>query len=724
MPGDVIDLVEVLCRSRVQQFCANSAPAYVLHVLGKVKNRNPFGKDKRRWSSASEEEKKELCVKFLSILLERSIESLMKETRDKQYKKSHFHLIAQLKQDVKDLLAVRCSEDDSSRSELLKLLNKNLRIVIDFCTKSIREINPHPSLDVQADISLPEKMTDAHEGDTVPLQPNHEKLMKDMIDLLVKSSTKGADVIRKLETKLNLGKGGLVLPKLQNAEQQRLWAKAVVNVLSDKDHFDISLSALAPSLILDPCDPEVEKLLNEARKRVFAHQKSFVTCGIVNGQTPPDNEIHLRKSSQKGYCLEVLVSSKMRKDLDAIRNTFVDPMQQIAPIFMPTIRPGPTVDIRGNFFLEEDPWSKDVRSDELVEEEDERSDQEVAKECKTNVLDLNIFLVVEKRHLGTIQSTVDDLELPAGRNIKLTYVVLPQNGRGIGVTRAIIKSLAECLNFSLYWTIDDDVQFMYQFDGNDRRWHKCSLARGLLFGQRAFQTCLEKTVKELSPDERHDLFEDVTANWPRDAKKTRRSALSLLIDSNSFAEVQKNPGLLHTPFKNISEDCGGDAVNEEEMKACERDFVNDCRKRIFEDVINHIAGISLAHESTKGNDYMSKYPSADYMRSEQRHQVVLHNTCALKGRNFVSDEVIFHEEEFQICDQDKRNTPYWGIKGKEKSFCRALTVGGVIGYQVIRVIHSHKKLTNVVDRVGPSYLGSQSPYRSEDEGEEDIYANP
>ena len=78
------------------------------------------------------------------------------------------------------------------------------------------------------------------------------------------------------------------------------------------------------------------------------------------------------------------------------------------------------------------------------------------------------------------------------------YIVLPQSGRGIGVTRAIIKSLAECLKFSLYWTIDDDIQFMYQFDANDRRWHKCSITRGLLFGQRVFQTCLEKNVNELS----------------------------------------------------------------------------------------------------------------------------------------------------------------------------------------------------------------------------------
>lgn len=714
IPGDLIDLVEILCESRVQQFCSNSAPTYLRHVLEKGKNRNPFGKQyKKRWSSASAEEKEDMCLEFLQLLLKRAIVPLVKETRDKQYRKSHFQFMAQLEQDVKDLFAVRCLDEDASRLDLLKSLIKPLHVVIDFCTKSIREINPHPSLDVQADISLPEKMKDAHENSTIPLQSDHNKIIKDMTDLLLKPATKGADVILgKLESKLNLGKGALVLREPQSAEQKRLWAKAVVNVISDEYHFDILIDS---SLILDPHDPEVDRLLNQARQRLFAHQKSSVTCKIVNEQALPDNEIHLRKSSQEEFCLEVLVSSKMCNNLDTIREAFKDPMQQIAPIFMPTVRPGPTADMRGNFFLEEDPWSKDVRIDDIVEQEGGMEDEGVAKESKAVVLDLNIFLVVEQQHLKTLQSTVDGLELPTGRNIKLMYVVLPQKGRGIGVTRAIIKSLAECLNFSLYWTINDNLQFMYQFDGNDRNWHKCSLSRGLLFGQRVFQTCLEKTLKELTDEERNVLLDDVTSNWPKFAKKTKYSARSRLLNDKYFAEVQKNPSLLHSPFSNITEDCGGDAAKEEVMKTLEWDFVDECRKRLFEDTVNHIAGISLAHESTRKCDYMSKYPTADYMRSDQRYQVVLNNTCALKKMNFVTDEVIFHGDEFQILDDDQRNTPCWGINGSDKSFCRALTVSGVIGYQVIRVIHSHKKLTNVFDRVEPSV--------PQDEDEEDMDAN-
>lgn len=713
--SDLVDLVEILCESRVQQYCANSAQTYLLHVVEKEKNRNPLKKYEKHWSGAGPKEKTELCVQFLVYLLERIAVSLNKPTRDrkKEDKKSHFHLVEQLKEDVKDLFAVG-SLENASRPEQLKVLNKKLQIVIEFCTTSIREINPHPSLDVETDISLPEEMKDVHESKAVPLRSSYDAIIKDVTELLKKPGTKGSDAIRKLESKLSVGKGALVLREPQSAEKQRLWAKALVNVLSDKNHFDIQLD---PSLTLEPRDPEVEKFLKQARKRLFAHEKSSITCKIVTGQALPDDEIHIKKRSQEGFCLEVLVSSEMSKKLDAIRNGLVDPMQQIAPIFMPTIRPGPSREIRGNFFLEEDPWSKEVHTDDLEDKQSETVKEAVAEENRSNVLNLNIFLVVEEQHLKTVQSTVNDLKVPTGRN--MTYVVLPQKGRGIGVTRAIIKSLAECLKFPLYWTTDDDVQFMYQFDENDRKWHKCSLARGLLFGQRVFQTCLKKTVKELSDEEKFALVNDMMQKCPSYGSKAKQSAMFLLIDGKQFAAALKNPGLLHSPFTHTSEDCGGDTAKEEEMKAFEQEFVQKCRKLLFDDTINHIAGISIAHESTKKYDYMSKYPTADYMQSEQRYQVVLHNTSALKGMNFVTDDIIFHEDEDHIKDINKRNTPYWGIRGSDKSFCRALTVGGVIGYQVIRVVHSHKKLINVFDRVGPSYLGSQSPYRSEHEDEDD-----
>ena len=98
----------------------------------------------------------------------------------------------------------------------------------------------------------------------------------------------------------------------------------------------------------------------------------------------------------------MLISPEMNKKLDAIRNGLVNPMQQIAPIFMPTIRPGLSREIRGNLFLEEDPWSRDVRTDDLEEEQSEMVEEGVTEEKRSNGLDLKIFLVVEEQYLKTV----------------------------------------------------------------------------------------------------------------------------------------------------------------------------------------------------------------------------------------------------------------------------------------------------------------------------------
>ena len=320
----------------------------MLYVVEKEKNRNPSKKLEKQWSSAGPKVKADLCVDFLYDLLQQIAISLNKlPTRGrKKEDKSHFHLIEQLKEDVRDLFAVG-SLNNASRPEQLKVLNKKLQTVIEFCTKSIREINPHPSLDVETDISLPEEMNDVAESKAIPLRPSYDAIMRDVNDLFKKPGFKGSEATQKLKAKLSVGKDALVLREPQSAEKQRLWAKALVNVLSDQNHFDIQLDS---SLALEPSDPEIQEFLKEARKRLFAHEKSSITCKIVPGQALPDNEIHVKKRCEEDFCLEVLVSYEMSKKFDAIRNGLVDPMQQIAPIFMPTVRPGPSREIRGNFF--------------------------------------------------------------------------------------------------------------------------------------------------------------------------------------------------------------------------------------------------------------------------------------------------------------------------------------------------------------------------------------
>ena len=712
-PSDLIDVAEILCESRVQQFCANSASAYLIDVLNKGKDRNPFTqKNQKAWSKANDEERKNLCRDFIYILLKRTYKSLEKETGERQRKsKSHFTLCELLKQDVKGLLAVQSLNDDADRRSLLELLVKKLQEVIQFCHQTIYDINPHPSLDIRKSISLPEKMVDKDEKSTIPIDSSHEKIVKEVKDLLLKPGpTAAANAIRKLETKLNCGKGGLELPRPHKVEN-RLWAKVLINVLCDKDHFDIQLE---DGFLLDQEDAKVGQLLVLAQKRLLAYQKSCVTCRIMKELSPFDDVISLRKSDQKRHCLEVLISPKVSHKLDEIRANFKDPSQSLAPIFIPSVRPGPTSEILGNYFLEEDPWSKGQRmNDGLKENDKEVLGEEMREEDSRSVL--NIFLVVEQHHLEIFKATIDRMQQPPENNVNLMYVVLPQRGRGSGVTMAIIKSLAECFRFSLYWTIDDDIQFMYQFDGNSRRWYKCSITGGLQFGQRVFQTCLGKAVKNLNEDQRDDLSEEATKDWEPWAKQIKRSANRLLVNDAFFSRLQRDPNLLHSPFAEAAKACGGDPDKEKKLIEYERQFVAEGRKRIFDDTVNHIAGVSLAHESTKRYDYMSKYPNADYMCSEQRYQVVLHNGPALKGRNYVADEVIFSDEELQVVDKSKRDSPYWGIKGSAKSFIHTLKLSGVIGYQVIRVVHSHKKLADAFDR--PQIKKDEDEDEDEDENE-------
>ena len=714
-PSDLIEVAEILCESRVQQFCATSASAYLIDVLNKGKDRNPFTKkNQKAWSKANDEERKNLCRDFIYILLKRTYKSLEKETGERQRKsKSHFTLCELLKQDVKGLLAVQSLNDGGDKRALLELLVKRLQEVIQFCHQTIYEINPHPSLDTRKSISLPEKMADKDENSTIPIDSSHEKIVKEVKDLLLKPGpTAAADAIRKLEIKLNCGKGGLELPRPYKVENRLLWAKVLINVLCDKDHFDIQLE---DGFLLDQEDAKVGQLLLLARKRLLAYQKSCVTCRIVKQLSPFDDVISLRKSDQKRYCLEVLVSPKVSHKLDEIRANFKDPSQGLAPIFIPSVRPGPTSEILGNYFLEEDPWSKGQRMNDGVKENDKKVlGEEIREENSRTVL--NIFLVVEQHHLETFKTTIDRMQQPPENNVNLMYVVLPQRGRGSGVTMAIIKSLAECFRFSLYWTIDDDIQFMYQFDGNSRRWYKCSITGGLQFGQRVFQTCLGKAVKALNEDQRDDLSEDVTKDWEPWAKQIKRSANRLLVNDASFSRLQRDPNLLHSPFAEAAKACGGDPDKEKKLMDYERQFVAECRKRIFDDTVNHIAGVSLAHETSKRYDYMSKYPNADYMCSEQRYQVVLHNGPALKGRNYVADEVIFSDEELQVVDKSKRDSPYWGIKGSAKSFIHTLKLSGVIGYQVIRVVHSHKKLADAFDR--PQTKKDEDEDENENENED------
>ena len=165
-------------------------------------------------------------------------------------------------------------------------------------------------------------------------------------------------------------------------------------------------------------------LLALARKHVSAYQTSGVTCRVVQEPSLSDDVIRLRKSAQEKYCLKVLLTPQMTAKLDAISKGCKDPSQSLAPIFIPTILPGPTSEIIGNYFLEEDPWSKYSQTNERLEEDDQNMvGEEFRAQNGSSVL--NIFLVLEPHHLQTVQATMEGLRRPSMKNVNLMYVVLP-----------------------------------------------------------------------------------------------------------------------------------------------------------------------------------------------------------------------------------------------------------------------------------------------------------
>lgn len=690
-------LTEMFCRGKIRRFCAHRALRFFHFVLEKheVTLLKPTRTETNDWSKCHKEDRKNMLRKCLINKLGKVLACLVK-ARDAGSDISLLKVRDFLKSGIEELFSLRSVENVPSKPDVLK---GKLQLVIDFSRDAIRDYNPKfdlSSLDSYDHTKgFPEQLKmqsiDSHKFD---ISRPHEKIINDMKHFL---KTKKGDPVRELEKKLKLEKSDKALAPPKNVDPGK-WPLALLTVLSDKDHFDIPLNE---DFAFD--DP----ILPLARKRLFAFQKSRVECQIMIVETDLNSgdEIRLKKHTEQPNILVVSMTSETQKDLDKMCTGFTDCKTQVAPVFIPTIRPGPDEGRKGNYFLQENPWG---------------ASHETANIDKSASLEFNIFLVVEERHLDVLKSTIAKETLPADRKVNLKYIVLPQNGRGIGVARAVIKSLAECFKFDLYWTVDDDIKFMYQFNEDDRNWHKCTFGRGLLFGQQVFQHCRQSTLKQLSQDDKDELVDEVLEYWPKWAKKSRsrREARSRLVDKAKLQELTDSPGLLHSPFtaEIISQDCGGDNAKKDKLRKVERKFVEKCRNRLFEDAVNRIAGVSLAHKSTGKSDYMGRYPTAHFMPSTQRYQVVLHNTAALRERNYVTDEMIFLDQENQITEKKRRNTGYWGIKHSDKSFSRALDVSGIIGYQVICIHHVHKKgLMNAYEKVGPSYEDSMSPYGSEDE---------
>lgn len=654
-------VTEMLCSSRVRKYCQNNAMDYLRHVIDKAKDKNVLAEYRKEWRVSCQEDRKHLLYKYSQTLLTRSKEFLEKPSRPDQLSPLKFKDM--LWKDVTDLPGLLKS-DAQSPPELLQTIKESVEIVNKFCTNALSEINPHPSV---KNVPLPETPEEASDAKEVSMKPIDDNL-REMTRLLKKGMK--TNPVRSLERKLNLATGTFLCADVD----QTLWAKLLVDVLCDDDHFQINLG----TTLLDTSKTEVNTLLPLANKWLFAYQRSRVHCKVVEDPDCSGDQITLKKT--RDVSLEARMSKTMLKTKEQIVTGSSDITNQIAPVFIPIRHPGPIRDMIGNVFLEDDPWAKEM--DERTQDKGS-AEQTLEKEKQI----VNIFLVVEPQHLKTCKDAVGAMRIPS--KTKLNYVVLPRDGYEMGVVKAIVKLLADCLNFQLFWIIDDNIKSMYQYDQNACTWNNCSIHRGLLFGQRVFHTCREKTLSAIEDEKLDEISKYIVKIWPKEATRTMRAALALVSTQEEAADTRRNTWKLRSPFseEHMAVDCNKDDTVRETLDALKPVFEEKLKSCLFGKVSNPIGSVSIGQLSTRKYDYNTKFPTSHFKRTDQGYKMVLLNSEALKCMNFVPDDMIFDDQELKVSD-------YPGFKNIEKSFNQALAANGVKNFQVICFTHDDKKLAS------------------------------
>ena len=700
-----IELGEMLCCGRVDRFMVDEAKCYIALCVEKLKTKRNKRMEET-WSRANEEDKK----KAISEILQELLANLKKQLENPSRKQALASLLHGLVDDLNELISskLHCMLEDEPT--LCSILDK-IDIVIDFFRDIIRDVNPHLSHEgtiLDHEMEFPTLQTrDDHQPNTCSSVDLAKALTKASQTILKKLN---ADPFHELEKQLNLKPGTLDPPN----EDSAYWAKIILNVLFEEDLFGkyAEQDQKIPESLKIESIPE--ELHNLARQRLFRYQVSKASCKLKEDLNVAPGEIKMKiNKSRKG--IEALVNEELRQELKNMSTSIDDYSIHLVPIFMPTNHLGTDQENVANLYLEKDPWSRDISARNGNRNSEENSNENHG----LTGLDATIFLVVEPDQLEECKATVSLMKAPPSLTVR--YVVLPQNDRGMGVSRAIIKMFAECLDLPLYWTIDENIKCLHEFDGHAKRWQECTSGRALLYGQRIFKDCLEKTVNHFSGDERQDLVTDLVdglfPDWTTKKVKTKsRRQARQLFEESSLPRVLRNHALLKTPFseENLKVDCAGDQKRKDEMRGVEEQFITLGKKRLQKDTFKRFAGVAIGHAAGRRYDYVAKMAGMHYRRSDARYQMVLHNMEALKGFNYVQDEVVLNKTEGTVLNQNNHSIPHLGCYGEENSFCQALSFFGIFGYQVIPIVYTHKTLKGAVGlRRAPRTVAVEDADKSE-----------
>ena len=385
--------------------------------------------------------------------------------------------------------------------------------------------------------------------------------------------------------------------------------------------------------------------------------------------------------------------------LERLRRLATPAGDELCPIIIPSFRCGPGDD------------GSDVASGNLWldgQAGDERYDDEARAALGLEGKPATVIVLCEPRNVQRFVRNFGQGSQAASshRNTRLVWALLPMSRAGFGVAMSIGKLLAEALSFSRYWTLDDDLKAVHQWD-NPGRWFLASLRRCLVFGQRVLRHTTEECFRCLRQEDVYECAEvgaDATTTLQPSAQKALRKQLFSLLSALQEADAD---GLLRDPELLIqrqlveagpSEYAAVKALSQPEWLVVRSAMVREVEQRGREN-LDSIAGVSISHARNKRLGYVHKGTGGNYRRSNQRYQCVLHNAAALIGRNLVPDETLLAHQpwhdllsddipaawalQLKAYRRDSRN----GCKTADHQFTRGLDGLGTRGYQVFNFAH-------------------------------------
>ena len=422
---------------------------------------------------------------------------------------------------------------------------------------------------------------------------------------------------------------------------------------------------------------------------------------VIAEERAAGNDIIVIRRNVRDFRFSATLTDQLHIDLQKLA-TAAD--GELCPIIIPSKRCGPGVDgsdvPAGNLWLD-----SFINDDKYSEEDRVRLGLEVKP--------ATIIVLCEPRNISRFIRNfgVDSDAKRRHPAIRLVWALLPLSRAYFGIAVSIGKLLAEALSFSRYWTVDDDLLGVHQYE-NPGRWFLSSFRRCMMFGQQALEHATADCYQLLEDDARFECVDEGVKAAPEASRDIIRRQVNNLVNKawhHYGLPLIRDPELL---LRRVMEDASlGDTAN---LRALDSqtlnrvlDAVADRIKLLGRKSLDTIAGVSICHVRGKRSGYIHK--GGNYRRSNQRYQFVLHNSAAIIGHNLVPDKALLAEHPWHTQMSDQQ--PAWyakeldayrhdstnGCKTADHQFTRGLDAIGKHGYQVYNFTHLRIKFPQEKD---------------------------